>query len=48
VSAPPQDYNEWYALVKATLDHAIERYTLAEVQTWEFEVWNGEVFEVFC
>ena len=36
----PADYNEWYELVKATVQHAVTKYTLKEVQTWNFEVWN--------
>jgi len=34
------DYERWYDLVKATVSHAVERYGLAEVQRWSFEVWN--------
>ena len=37
---PPQDYNTWYALVKATLEHAVQRYGITEVRSWSFEVWN--------
>eukprot|EP00036_Acanthoecidae_sp_10tr_P004927 CAMPEP_0182928404 /NCGR_PEP_ID=MMETSP0105_2-20130417/15568_1 /TAXON_ID=81532 ORGANISM="Acanthoeca-like sp., Strain 10tr" /NCGR_SAMPLE_ID=MMETSP0105_2 /ASSEMBLY_ACC=CAM_ASM_000205 /LENGTH=645 /DNA_ID=CAMNT_0025066407 /DNA_START=9 /DNA_END=1946 /DNA_ORIENTATION=+ len=42
VSQPPagDNYDGWYDLVKATVEHAVERYTLAEVRTWSFEVWN--------
>ena len=34
------DYTRWYELVFATVVHAIKRYGLAEVQRWNFEVWN--------
>ena len=42
VSQPPKNdnYDAWYALVKATVSHAVERYGLDEVRTWSFEVWN--------
>jgi xylan 1,4-beta-xylosidase len=37
---PPSDYEEWVKLVKATLNHLIERYGRNEVITWPIEVWN--------
>ena len=37
---PPADYGKWYGLVKATVDHFVERYGLDEVKEWYFEVWN--------
>jgi xylan 1,4-beta-xylosidase len=36
----PDDYGYWYTLVNALAQHVVERYTLAEVRTWTFEVWN--------
>jgi xylan 1,4-beta-xylosidase len=35
-----RDYAPWIALVTATVQHTVERYGLAEVQHWSFEVWN--------
>ena len=36
----PAVMEDWYQLVRATVAHAVQRYGLAEVQTWSFEVWN--------
>lgn len=37
---PPNDYGKWAELIKATLKHLIERYSLEEVRLWPIEVWN--------
>lgn len=37
---PPADYGEWNELVFAFATHCVERYGLAEVEAWYFEVWN--------
>lgn len=37
---PPKDYQKWANLISALVNHFIERYGLAEVKTWYFEVWN--------
>ena len=37
---PPKDYVKWADLIKATINHWIDRYGLKEVLTWPFEVWN--------
>ncbi|HOB08374.1 MAG: xylan 1,4-beta-xylosidase [Limnochordia bacterium] len=37
---PPVSYEKWAALVKATLEHLVERYGRDEVITWPVEVWN--------
>ena len=37
---PPDSYEKWAALVKATLEHLVERYGRDEVITWPVEVWN--------
>lgn len=37
---PPRDYGMWADLIKATLNHWIDRYGIEEVITWPFEVWN--------
>lgn len=37
---PPRDYAKWGDLVGALTRHWVERYGLAEVKKWYFEVWN--------
>ena len=37
---PPDDWNDWYNLVKALAQHMVDRHGLAEVSTWRWEVWN--------
>ncbi|MCL2627218.1 MAG: xylan 1,4-beta-xylosidase [Oscillospiraceae bacterium] len=37
---PPKCYDEWAALIKATVNHWISRYGIDEVLTWPMEVWN--------
>ncbi len=37
---PPKDYAQWAAVVKTFTAHLVERYGLAEVSQWYFEVWN--------
>lgn len=39
-SSEPKDYQEWGDLVKAFVSHMVDRYSLDEVRTWYFEVWN--------
>ena len=34
------DWSLWYDLVKALVQHAVDRYGLSAVQSWHFEVWN--------
>ena len=34
------NFGYWYNLVRALVQHAVERYGLPEVRTWSFEVWN--------
>jgi len=38
--SPPTDPARWAELVTATVEHWVERYGLAEVRQWRFEVWN--------
>ncbi len=38
--SPPKDYKKWGALVKATVEHLVERYGRDRVLSWYFEVWN--------
>lgn len=37
---PPKDYGKWSDLIGALTRHWVERYGLAEVKRWYFEVWN--------
>jgi xylan 1,4-beta-xylosidase len=37
---PPRDYDRWADLIASLTKHWIERYGLAEVKKWYFEVWN--------
>src|ERR1700733_10775782 len=38
--APPKDYAKWDALIHAFAQHLVDRYGVAEVSQWYFEVWN--------
>ena len=38
--SPPSDYNKWAGLVRAFVQHCIDRYGIDEVRRWYFEVWN--------
>ena len=38
--APPKDWTKWDELIKAFTEHLVERYSIDEVATWYFEVWN--------
>ncbi|MBB6146211.1 xylan 1,4-beta-xylosidase [Silvibacterium bohemicum] len=40
IVSPPRDYSRWDALITAFAQHLIERYGIAEVSQWYFEVWN--------
>jgi xylan 1,4-beta-xylosidase len=37
---PPKSYEKWEALVRAFVEHVVERYGRREIATWYFEVWN--------
>jgi len=39
-TSPPRDLKQWEDFVRESVQHAIERYSLEEVKTWPFEVWN--------
>jgi len=39
-TTPPKCYDEWVALIRATVTHWIDRYGIEEVLTWPMEVWN--------
>jgi xylan 1,4-beta-xylosidase len=38
--SPPKDYKLWDAMITAFAQHLIQRYGIAEVSQWNFEVWN--------
>ena len=40
IVAPPKDPKKWYELIYKFAQHLVERYGLAEVADWFFEVWN--------
>jgi len=37
---PPRDYDAWSTLIRKLVGHWVERYGIAEVRQWFFEVWN--------
>jgi xylan 1,4-beta-xylosidase len=39
-SYPPKDYAKWGELVYQFVTHAVTKYGQAEVETWDWEVWN--------
>ncbi|MBC7588881.1 MAG: hypothetical protein H7178_11050, partial [Chitinophagaceae bacterium] len=43
----PQSYNEWANLVESFVRHLVQRYSLQEVRTWYFEVWNEPNLSAF-
>jgi len=44
---PPKDYEQWATLVKKLAAHWVERYGVAEVRQWFFEVWNEPNLQAF-
>jgi xylan 1,4-beta-xylosidase len=40
IVAPPRDPQKWYQLIFLFAQHLVNRYGLAEVSEWYFEVWN--------
>jgi xylan 1,4-beta-xylosidase len=38
--SPPKDYTLWDGMITAFAQHLIARYSIDEVATWKFEVWN--------
>ena len=40
ITSPPKDYAKWGNLVREFVQHLVDRYGKAEVETWYFEVWN--------
>ena len=37
---PPKDYAKWAELLRQWALHAVARYGKAEVETWQWELWN--------
>ncbi|MBV8814116.1 MAG: glycosyl hydrolase family 39 [Verrucomicrobia bacterium] len=40
IVSPPKDPRKWHELIYKFAQHLVERYGLAEVANWYFEVWN--------
>ena len=38
--SPPKDYGRWEELIYNLATHLVDRYGIAEVSEWYFEVWN--------
>ncbi len=46
--SPPADYQKWRDLIYKTVLHLKERYGVAEIRNWYFEVWNEpDLFQFF-
>jgi xylan 1,4-beta-xylosidase len=39
-TSPPKDYDKWAELVYQWAKHCVDRYGMAEVEQWYWEVWN--------
>ncbi len=37
---PPRDYDRWGGLIQAWAEHLVERYGMARVKDWPWEIWN--------
>ena len=44
---PPRDYGAWQTLIGKLAAHWVERYGIAEVSQWLFEVWNEPNLRAF-
>ena len=44
---PPSDYSEWSRLIHELILHWKERYGLAEIRQWYYEVWNEPNLHAF-
>src|SRR4029079_17390887 len=44
---PPKDYRQWAELIHKLVTHWVQRYSLEEVRTWFFEVWNEPNLRAF-
>ena len=38
--SPPQNWQDWFDMVRAFTEHCVKRYGITEVAGWKFEVWN--------
>ncbi len=47
IVSPPKDWDRWANLIRDLVAHLVDRYGLAEVRRWAFEVWNEANLEVF-
>jgi xylan 1,4-beta-xylosidase len=47
IISPPKDWDRWAELIRAVVRHLVDRYGLAEVREWGFEIWNEANLEVF-
>ncbi|MBN2089470.1 hypothetical protein JW964_07645, partial [candidate division KSB1 bacterium] len=46
--SPPADYQKWRDLIYKTVLHLKDRYGVAEIRNWYFEVWNEpDLFQFF-
>jgi xylan 1,4-beta-xylosidase len=45
--SPPKDYAHWATLIRKLVAHWVERYGLAELREWFFEVWNEPNLDAF-
>jgi xylan 1,4-beta-xylosidase len=43
----PSDYDDWETLIKKLVGHWVQRYGIAEVSQWFFEVWNEPNLDAF-
>ena len=39
-ACPPKDYQKWYDLIYNLVLHCVERYGVAEIKSWYWELWN--------
>lgn len=44
---PPRDHAQWATLIRKLVAHWVQRYGLAEVRDWFFEVWNEPNLDAF-
>jgi xylan 1,4-beta-xylosidase len=48
IVSPPKDWDRWADLIRALVQHLVDRYGREEVREhWAFEVWNEANLEVF-
>lgn len=46
-ATPPIDYKQWATLINRLVTHWVDRYGVAEVAEWFFEVWNEPNLKAF-